>query len=83
PKAVRRQPPTPEQAAKVVAMRTMVYGFEPGMRSAMSAPMYHSAPNSYSINAARQNGFLMLLPRFDPEALLRTIEQERLTHLFM
>ncbi|WP_204307418.1 hypothetical protein, partial [Enterobacter hormaechei] len=26
PKAVRRQPPTPEQAAKVVAMRTMVYG---------------------------------------------------------
>ncbi len=83
PKAVRRQPPTPEQAAKVVAMRTMVYGFEPGMRSAMSAPMYHSAPNSYSINAARQNGFLMLLPRFDPEVLLRTIEQERLTHLFM
>lgn len=83
PKAVRRQLPTPEQAAKVIAMRTLVYGLEPGMRTAMSAPMYHSAPNSYSMNAVRQGGLVILLPRFDPEQLLETIERERLTHMFM
>ncbi|MBN8940796.1 MAG: AMP-binding protein [Rhizobiales bacterium] len=83
PKAVRRQLPTPEQAAKVIAMRMQVYGLEPGMRTAMSAPMYHSAPNSYSMNAVRQGGLVILLPRFDPEQLLETIERERLTHMFM
>ncbi|CEJ14096.1 Long-chain-fatty-acid--CoA ligase FadD13 [bacterium YEK0313] len=83
PKAVRRQLPTAEQAAKVIAMRTAIYGLEPGMRTAVSAPLYHSAPNSYGMNASRQGGLLMLLPRFDPEQVLAMIEQERLTHMFM
>ena len=83
PKAVRRQLPTADQAAKVIAMRTEIYGLEPGMRTAVSAPLYHSAPNSYGMNASRQGGFLMLLPRFDPEQVLAMIDKERLTHMFM
>ena len=83
PKAVRRQVATPEQALQVDAMRRMAYGFEPGMRTVLTAPMYHSAPNSYAIRAVGQGAIMVLMPRFEPEAFLGLVQRHRISHLFM
>lgn len=83
PKGVKRGVPGAAQSERVEAMRRRVYGFRPGMRTVLTAPMYHSAPNSYAVRAWRQASLMVLLPRFDPEALLQAIGDHRITHLFM
>lgn len=83
PKAVRRNPATPEEAAHGLRLRKLVFGLEPGMVAAIPGPLYHSAPNSFGLRAIQLGGGAHLLPRFDPEGLLQTIEQERISHLFM
>ena len=83
PKGVRRATAGPAAAARVEAMRRAVYGFRPGMRTALIAPLYHSGPNSYALRALRQADRVLLLPRFEAEELLAAIEQHRITHLFM
>lgn len=82
PKGVRRFVPTEAQVAAVDGMRRTVYGLSKGMRTVVTAPMYHSAPNAYSIRAQRLAEVIVLMPRFEPEELLRLIEKHRLTHFF-
>jgi long-chain acyl-CoA synthetase len=61
-----------------------VLGFEPGMRALLSAPMYHSAPNSYAIGAAmEEDATLIIEERFDAERTLALIERHRLTHAYL
>jgi long-chain acyl-CoA synthetase len=43
--------------------------------------MYHSAPNAYGLQIVRNQGLLVLQPRFDAEELLRLIQKFRITHL--
>jgi long-chain acyl-CoA synthetase len=83
PKGVRRQPPTPEQVQRVAEMCATTLGMERGMRALMCAPMYHSAPAGYVVQAALQDADLWIEPRFDAEAILRLIEAERISHLYM
>ena len=85
PKGVRREPPTEEHAAVFAGMVARIFGFsETGdSRTAVTGPMYHSAPNAYGLYAARNGGFCVLQPRFDPQQLLAMIEEHRLTHLHM
>jgi long-chain acyl-CoA synthetase len=87
PKGVRRIPPPPEQAPRVAALARDVlaagYGVEPGMRALVSAPLYHSAPNLYAIQALLNDGRLVLEPKFDAEGTLALIERERLTHAYL
>lgn len=83
PKGIRRQPATPEQAAKGLERLTLVVGCEPGMRALVSAPMYHSAPNSFAMATAQFSGMLVIEERFDAEATLRLIEQHALTHAYL
>ena len=85
PKGVRREPPTEENAAVFAGMVAKIFGFsEQGdFRTAVTGPMYHSAPNAYGLYAARNGGFCILQPRFDPQQLLAMIEEHRLTHLHM
>nr|WP_244641919.1 acyl-CoA synthetase [Chelatococcus reniformis] len=83
PKGVRRKPATEEERIKVEEMRNLVYGFRPGMRTAIAAPMYHSAPNAFSLRAARLAELFIVMPRFDPEAVLAAIDKEKLTHLWL
>ena len=52
PKAVRRNPATPEQMEKSAWVRRTVYGFSPDMVAAIPGPLYHSAPNSFGLRAA-------------------------------
>jgi long-chain acyl-CoA synthetase len=83
PKGVRRNAPTPEQTANAEAMRAMIYGLKPGARALLPGPLYHSAPNSFGIRAARLGGALVLMPRFDPEEFMRLVEEQRIDTIFM
>ncbi len=83
PKGIRRAASTPEQAARGLAVLRHCLGFEPGMRALVSAPMYHSAPNSYSIGASLDNAHLFIQTRFDAEDTLRMIAQHHITHAYL
>jgi long-chain acyl-CoA synthetase len=83
PKGIRRNPSTPEQAARALQVMRHVLGFEPGMRALVNAPMYHSAPNSFAIGAANESAHLFIEGRFDAENTLRMIEQHRISHAYL
>ena len=83
PKGIRRAPATPEQAASGLAVLRHVLGFEPGMKALVSAPMYHSAPNSFAIAAAQEGAELHIEERFDAERTLQLIAERRLTHAYL
>ena len=83
PKGVRRDTMTPEQVEGVTRQAMAIFGIGPGVRSAITGPMYHSAPNFYALNGARLGGQLWLQPRFDAEELLQWIEKYRLECLHM
>lgn len=87
PKGVRRAQPTPEQYDFSIKNLIKIFGFDTrpfgDIVSVMTGPMYHSAPNAYGMLASRIGANLILEPRFDPEDLLRMIEQDRITHIHM
>ena len=85
PKGVRRNPMSADRLARLQGASATAYGLtvdagEP-MVVLMNGPMYHSAPNSYGMNAARIGADVVLQPRFDPEEMLMLIERHRVTHM--
>ncbi|MEO8545864.1 MAG: AMP-binding protein [Burkholderiaceae bacterium] len=83
PKGIRRAPASSEQIARGQAVLRKVLGFAPGMRALVNAPMYHSAPNSYSVGASLENAVLFIDPHFDAEDTLRQIERHRISHAYL
>ena len=85
PKGVRRQPATPEMQVAMLRMVSRIFDIRPGegIRTVITGPVYHSAPNLYALSAARDGGLVVLQPRFDAEDLLRQIERHRITHVHM
>ncbi len=92
PKGVKRSPATPEQTAAASAMLGWSYGYTDYLEgradpaeivTAVVGPVYHAAPNAHSSFSIRNGANVVILPRFDAEDLLRTIERERITHLNM
>lgn len=83
PKGVRRQPYVGELADKRLAMVQEVWGFEQGMRVAITGPMYHSSPSGYGLSCIHFDPLIVLQPRFDAEELLDLIQRHRLTHFHM
>jgi long-chain acyl-CoA synthetase len=83
PKGVQRAAPTPEQAAQIEALRATWWGLRPDEPATvlMNGPMYHSAPNSYGMSAARVRADIVLQTRFEPEEMLALIEAYRITHM--
>jgi long-chain acyl-CoA synthetase len=83
PKGVRRGQMRPEQLAAAERVATLAYGIKPGDDQVvlMNGPMYHSAPNSYGMLAFRHGCTIVLEPRFDPEDLLRLVQEHRITHM--
>jgi long-chain acyl-CoA synthetase len=83
PKGVKRLNLGPEFVQIVGVVAREVLGFEPEkpVRTVITGPLYHSAPNFYGLHAVREGALAILEPRFDPEELLRLIEQYRITHL--
>jgi long-chain acyl-CoA synthetase len=85
PKGVRRERYTPQTETIFAEMVRLVFGLQPDkeIRTVVTGPMYHSAPNAYGLWAAKTGSFCILQPRFDPEGLLQLIERYRITHLHM
>lgn len=92
PKGVRRPTFTPEQQAATSRMLGWSYGYtdvlegrrDPAsVTTAVVGPVYHAAPNAHSSFSIRLGMNVRILPRFDPEELLATIERDRITHLNM
>jgi long-chain acyl-CoA synthetase len=81
PKGVRRKPPKPEQMQLGRKIGARVYGFGPDARAVMTGPMYHIAPNTFAVVIAALGDRLVLQPKFDPEELLRLIEEHAITTL--
>ncbi|MES2537004.1 MAG: AMP-binding protein [Pseudomonadota bacterium] len=83
PKGVRREPLHGEQGARFGRLTEEWWGLHPGVSTVMAGPMYHSAPNVYAKAVLRSGGSISLMPRFEAEDLLRTIEAERITHMHL
>ena len=85
PKGVRREPATPEMAQLAQRMVATIFDIREngGMRTVVTGPVYHAAPNAYASYMMRAGAFMVLQPRFDAEELLRLIEEHRITHLHM
>jgi long-chain acyl-CoA synthetase len=83
PKGVRRRIATDEQRKLVTEVYRLVLGIEPGTRALVSAPLYHSAPNLYALQALLLADLLVLEPRFDAERTLALIEQHRITSVYL
>ncbi len=83
PKGVMRKPPPPELFARMVEITQTALGIKPGMRTAMVAPLYHSAPASYGMQSLLFGELVLIHERFDPERLLADIETHRLDRLYL
>jgi long-chain acyl-CoA synthetase len=85
PKGVRREPATPEMQQNMAAMVATIFDIsgDGGMRTVITGPVYHSAPNFYALFAAQAGELVILQPRFSAEELLALVEKHRITHLHM
>ena len=89
PKGVRRALPTRHQAEQWVTLVARGCGFADyrdrpdELVAGITGPMYHAAPNTYGLAAARLGGNVVIMPRFDAEGLLGLIEEHRITHMHM
>jgi long-chain acyl-CoA synthetase len=84
PKGVKRKPVAPEIAAKAIKRTGIAFGLSGlPVKSIMTGPLYHSAPNAYGMKVIRDGGLLVLQPRFDAEDLLSIIQHYHITHLHM
>jgi long-chain acyl-CoA synthetase len=83
PKGVKRLNLGPEFVQVVGVVAREVLGFETGqpVRTVITGPLYHSAPNFYGLYAVREGALAILQPRFEPEELLQLIDEYRITHL--
>lgn len=83
PKGVRRLPPTAEQQVLAARVAKDALGIYPGVRSLLSAPLYHSAPSSFAQQSLLQGSLFVLEEKFDAEATLALIERHRIETAYL
>jgi long-chain acyl-CoA synthetase len=83
PKGVRRLPPTAEQQQLTAEVAKQALGLYPGVRSLLSAPLYHSAPSSFAQQSLLQGSLFVLEEKFDAEATLALIERHRIDTVYL
>jgi long-chain acyl-CoA synthetase len=83
PKGVIRKAATPEQATRVIEITQIALGIKQGMRTAIVAPLYHSAPASYGMQSLMFGDLVIVHERFDAERLLADIEKHKLDRLYL
>jgi len=79
PKGVKRSAPTPEQQSAMREMRSRLYRLDPKSRALVPGPLYHAFPNQFALHSVLSAEYTEIMPRFDAEQLLATIERERIT----
>ena len=63
--------------AILVPMLGDVMGFKEGGVYLNPAPLYHSAPMTWSMTAHRMGGTVVVMERFDPQRCLDLIEEQQ------
>jgi long-chain acyl-CoA synthetase len=62
-------------------LMSAVFGFGPDSVYLCPAPLYHAAPNNFSLGTHRLGGTVVLMDRFDPVGCLRAIEAHHVSHV--
>lgn len=86
PKGVRRSMSGPRRDFEPVLRQVgaEMMRLRPGARFFTAAPIYHSAPSTLGSAALASEGVSVhLAPKFEPEAFLSRIAQDRITHIYM
>lgn len=83
PKGVMRPPSAPERAAAYLMLLRDVCKLGSAPVHLVTGPLYHSAPGFFARGALALGGRVVVPRRFDPEAVLATIERYRVTHLHL
>ncbi|PAU88786.1 long-chain fatty acid--CoA ligase [Pseudomonas sp. WN033] len=87
PKGVLRQPvplvQVEAQQQKMAEVVRLTLGIEPGARVLIPAPLYHSAVSILMQQTLLIAESVVLMERFDAEAVLRAIEQYRITTVYL
>lgn len=81
PKGVRLPLPEGEVTAAsfYAQMANRSFGIDASDIYLSVAPLYHTAPLLYAANAVRLGATVVIMPRFDPEAVLAAIERYNIT----
>ncbi|MGI8920813.1 MAG: AMP-binding protein [Solirubrobacteraceae bacterium] len=83
PKGVVRRPQAEQDAQRTQLMLEHVFHLGPEQRTVIPAPMYHTAPNVYSLAAAVRGMDMVIMSGFDAEAFLAIVERQRTTTVQM
>jgi long-chain acyl-CoA synthetase len=83
PKGVVRRPQAEEASLRTQQTLEHIFHLSPEQRTVIPAPMYHTAPNVYSLAAAVRGMDMVIMPSFDAEAFLATVERQRTTTVQM
>jgi long-chain acyl-CoA synthetase len=85
PKGVKREPADAEMAKRMAKLMATALGLVPGqtIRTVITGPIYHAAPNTYALVAGRIGELVVMQPKFDAEGLLALIERHQLTHVHL
>lgn len=82
PKGILREPMTsPEQNQALLRMVFEALGLTPQMRTLVPGPLYHTAPNVYTMLCAAAGMDMTIMPCFDAEETLRLVEERRINHI--
>jgi long-chain acyl-CoA synthetase len=86
PKGVLRDHPDPQKAADMQAILSAVFQFQPdtGKDCALATgPLYHAGPFNLCMTTPLTAGIsTVFMDKWEPEAMLKLIQQYRITHTF-
>lgn len=83
PKGVMRDPATPERARRFLRVFRDVCKLGEAPVHLVTGPLYHSAPNTFARISLLLGGRVVILPRFDAEAVLRAVDTYQVTHVHL
>jgi long-chain acyl-CoA synthetase len=86
PKGIQRpdRPELPDRYGMYQMLAKTFMLLEPSDTFYMSAPLYHSAPNTLSLSAlAADDVNIIIDPQFDPEGFLATVEKHQISHAYI
>jgi long-chain acyl-CoA synthetase len=78
-KGVLRNPIGDEARMSIAQSMATLFQFRPGETTMAPAPLYHAAPNMHATFAMALSMNLHVLPRFDAELFLRTVEEHQVS----
>jgi len=82
PKGIRREllHVSPAEAPSMIGVLLGALGFDSAGTYLSPAPLYHTAPNMWSMGALAMGGTVVVMEKFDPQECLDAIQRYGVTH---